>query len=105
MTDNELISEFMGIQPIPEGRRKYLLHNGGLMYDHSWDLLMPVVEKIFMLRNTEMNMSIGSLEIKSLPYKNGGIYFNVSVCEPTLTGIECYHKAVVEFIKWYNINK
>ncbi len=86
MKDNELIAEFMGL-PLTKSLPSF---TGGFKdepfmrwkYNQSWDWLMPVVEKI------------------------SGLHLNDYVTTlPLSTDIKTAHKAVVEFIKWYNQQK
>lgn len=128
MTDNELIAEFMGLQKNP--------HDGGktwanelikdsdnrvysdkwmiLMYDKSWDWLIPVVEKIHTPEISEDgNRIIRSDADVTIFYKACQIQYNAdedsgdergewSTHQQGETKLEAVYKAVVEFIKWYN---
>ncbi len=103
---NKLIAEFMGGSQkedqmyIPDHVAECYKANC-LVYDSSWDWLMPVVEQIENLGYyTEINKKI-----------NGGNY--VHIADNSLnkdiansfgleSKIEAMWQAVVEFIKWYN---
>jgi len=111
-SDNELIAEFMGYEYRPSneglrpfgwvkiGSKNYLENNFGpnniilcrvtkhMMFDSSWDWLMPVVEKIETIAPTDVK------EINN----EGLAIFELGLMTP----IEELYKAVVEFIKWYN---
>lgn len=105
-----------------------------LEYDVSWDWLMPVVEKIrrgnygkeaFGSVLVAMDVSgfqgkwscsiLGSLTYQTSTYDGKGKYDEFTKVEiPSMTVynedyktnlLECTHKAVVEFIKWYNDSK
>jgi hypothetical protein len=94
MENNKLIAEFMGLS-IKEGVCYYTdaddmfpmgieVEEPYLPYDTSWDWLMPVVEKVFVLSEDE---EAWRMDIES------GL--------TTLNRDETY-RAVVEFIKQYN---
>ena len=78
---NKLIAEFMGYQL--KGRKL----SDEMIYDTSWDWLMPVVEKVFVLSEDE---EAWRMDIES------GL--------TTLNRDETY-RAVVEFIEHYNETK
>lgn len=113
---NKIIAEFMGwevsekakslkkrgltINTIPYGYFK--IHPDDLLYQSSWDWLMPVVEKI----EKESFNIFGEYEDVII---NGCSCFvetrdrEISIIETTK--IEATYKAVVEFVKWYNKQK
>ena len=114
MKDNELnntlIAEFMGGKydkdtsfPIhPDDiwlpfhgivRKKHL------SYHTSWDWLMPVVEKIESISDTELTCM--TAEIKEYQFQ---IYLS-NTCLRGTNKLELIYQAVVEFIKWYNQQK
>ena len=83
MKNNKLIAEFMGDIP------KYVIGHGKAYnkykdYSKSWDLLMPVLDKI--------------KEIRCLPDDHDESFS--WVCKSS--DIEAEYNAVVEFIKQYN---
>jgi len=107
LENNKLIAEFMGLLKDKNGYYKkdgeilYVLSE--LDYSSSWDWLMPVVE-----------------EIETLSYNKGEVLItvnhqNYSICEiktPFKTfgllgtkKIQVVYETVIEFIKWYNLNK
>jgi len=104
--ENKLIAEFMGWKvdkSISSAHFKktggYHLTNGTrtmasnqLQYHTSWDWLMPVVEKI---EHTSAYVNVKGCHVKISTW--------VDVNAPTK--LEAVHKAVVEFIKWYNEQK
>jgi len=94
---NKLIAEFMGLS-IKEGVCYYTdaddmfpmgieVEEPYLPYDTSWDWLMPVVEKVFVLSEDE--------EAWRMDIESGLTTLNIG---------ETY-RAVVEFIKQYNETK
>jgi hypothetical protein len=96
-TDNELIAEFMGSrfydEPITNNRVFYNIPSGiyelnKMKFDSSWDWLMPVLSKIL-----------------DLSFQDDGDeedFYSIRDCVPDINHT---HKAVVEFIKLYNLNK
>ena len=70
----------------------------GLKFNSSWDWLIPVVEKIYLMREVvAFTISLGEVEIKLIgrePIK--------SPCIPSNDSIKELWLAVVQFIKWYN---
>ena len=106
-TDNELIAEFMGFKPYhdsrygemwPDPSRKDNPVVMAMLYEKSWDWLMPVVEKIATI-NPVQQVSVSTLKTR--------IWFSVSSKESFIEAQgksminKCYN-TVVEFIKWYN---
>lgn len=103
-TDNELIAEFMGLNPKGSNFFK------GFQYDRSWDELMPVVDKIetigtpenkkvkFVLKQDTKNQVSWNLT-------NGWSYNSELSCIHGKTKMETTYNAVVKFINWYNQNK
>ena len=125
MENNKLIAQFMELptEIFNSGNLNYYFKefNSGtwyeeqeLSYNISWDWLMPVVEKIRKVPSydrdkfgTEVIIYNGKTSIKSGGYgekEHSNSFFNKSV-RGKYNSIEPTHKAVVEFIKWYNSNK
>ena len=110
ITENKLIAEFMGFQETKIGyydyeevlTLPYTFDNtfDYLLFDKSWDWLMPVVERIETIdRGDEKGKFLLHFNSNSVNWNN---------TPPTITGINKRHatyKAVVKFIKWYNENK
>lgn len=130
MTDNELIARFMGC---PEQDGYFGIHEdlqavrwwdrystksicleddytvyyafkpGDMLYDTSFDWLMPVVEKIGQLGEAWINIGHDYVELcwhpqcEKAPYADYQDWFKGAK-------IEAVYNAVVEFIKWYNQN-
>ena len=114
---NKLIAEFMGLEIITDGISWFDTNYKSLgNYDSSWDWLMPAVEKIAQLPtdypdglfkylvHVEINPITG-IEIEHTYKRNfdreDGVY--VKVYEHDF--ITDVWVGVVEFIKWYNLNK
>jgi hypothetical protein len=107
MTDNRLIAEFMDLEMEVSNKGiveyYHIEFDSGEWYEaedlpyDEWNWLMPVVEKIESLRDT-----------------NGNAYrFTIDMCNAQIEGttievsggsykLDTTYKAVVEFIKWYN---
>jgi hypothetical protein len=127
-TDNEMIAEFMGFYITSDRKsvdgtsdRVWKSNDspyfGGyriphLRFNESWDWLMPIVERIeslgFATKFRYEAFTKGShstayhdIEIFSLNENNG--YKRVAFCTERIPKIEAIYKAVVEFIKYYNI--
>jgi hypothetical protein len=98
---NKLISSFMGLAG--KTGNEYPIGIGWctdehMQYHSSWDWLMPVVEKIEAIENSddyEVDIFGNCCEI--------GTNDNHSAVGKTK--IEATWKAVVQFIQWYNQNK
>lgn len=94
---NKLIAEFMGeelgIYTYTDGRGNNSKYPP---YHSSWDLLMPVIEKIGLLRDVRVNLPFGYCIITIVP---GRVF---SVCDPTKTWLQCAWETVVQFIVVYN---
>lgn len=93
MKDNELIAEFMGGIRDKNGNDMFLMPNGigpyepdvyslnEMIYHTSWDWLMPVVEKCYMINSNKWRLRFDAYVFLSID--------------------QCY-KEVVEFIKNHN---
>ena len=108
---DKLIGTFMGGKPYTNCARIWFdyFHLTGqpanlalaeLLYHHSWDWLMPVVEKIESL-NSICLIKNHWCNIKTTDFDSVNIkgFSTLKICD---TKIEAVYKAVVEFIKWYN---
>ena len=90
--NNKLISEFMGNE-----KPNFAKINGASIditncaYSHSWDWLMPVVEKIESLENKLNNET-----------KEEFRQFQKVLSLPIYSKIEAVYNVCIEFIKWYN---
>lgn len=124
--DIKLIPEFMGIHVLEgvnefAGGRKYYYYNNPELEDYdalpdykgSWDDLMSVVDKIENLMcmkalpsfaGQPFSVEIGSYGVQ-ITIDNGMTKAPFKRVAGKLTKLERTHKAVVEFIKWYNENK
>lgn len=104
--ESKLIASYMDIEveEFSWGNRTYLIVKDSfpdidiVNYAHSWELLMPVVEKI----------EKGNYGFK-ICRKVVEIYFDDSKIVIQKTKEDCklksLYKAIVEFIKWHNQNK
>lgn len=76
-----------------------------LLFDSSWDWLMPVVEKIEYMLHDDIVITIEYktcvIPVVAGTFATGG--FDISVVGSTK--LDACYKAVVEFIKWYNKQK
>ena len=113
--NNRLIAEFMGYQVVnkpkvvegenffqylDEKTNKYAYCASLLMYNYSWDWLMPVVEKIEGL-GYGVTIGMGMYCVIQDETTENDIEF---------TGMEnskllSTYKACIQFIEWYNENK
>lgn len=116
LTGNELIAEFMGFKVIAKSFEDKLIYNiptnNGLgyisymmLYNKSWDWLMPVVEKI---EETNFIKIVGKYcginKTSANSFNNWVATEGISFMNPK-SKIESTYKAVVKFIKWHNKNK
>ncbi len=90
---NKLIAEFMGEEiGHADTTCGLILFNRVWTrpkYNNSWDWLMPVIDKIF-----------------NIPLLNG--YFQIKYIKESLSlsvDIESTYNEVIDYIKWYNLNK
>jgi hypothetical protein len=105
--NNQLIKEFMGGEhPIVTGANftltEYLSHG---LYHKSWDWLMPVVEKIDSLPETDFEMYPAYESITERSGVAVRIWTSpgeILVMPQGRSRIEVVYKSVIEFIKWYN---
>ena len=111
MENNKLIAEFMGITPNEAGVYHVSKHKGysldNLLYHTSWDWLMPVLEKInnsfVEYEHNDKGIVNGLVKGKDGEWvddrinrvHNAVLQFNIDIT----------YQAVVEFIKWHNLNK
>lgn len=124
---NELIARFMGLEKEDDG---YLRERNDLngydygalfwykpenmLYDKSWDWLMPVCEKINSFKLSYpafMNCSViirpNECEIKDGSLHNSIFHFEVydGNHADKYTTLSATYEVVLQFIKWYNENK
>lgn len=98
MEDNVLIAEFMGYTfsksgltaRIGKGKKPSAYRLSDLHYNTSWNLLMPVVEKISNMAVWDDDLNSYGCEYDRVLYK----YID--------TDIKSLYTCVVSFIKWYN---
>ena len=91
---NKLIAEFMSdFILLTKDEAIVVRDRKTLCFHSSWDWLMPVIDKI-----RSMNEYSGFVDHTSSIVDEGGVYINTKFIENTW-------KDVVEFIKWYNVNK
>ena len=124
--NNKLIAQFMGLENystdnvIEEDKLRWVLESDinkyksvlskELKYDSDWNYLMPVIEKIEELK-IEDQIEAGFVTIWSRKdgctieykmYESSDFYVSTKV---TTTKIKAVYDKVVQFIKWYNLNK
>ena len=112
-----LIAEFMGYKVMKENdflnynypkntNLDNIMIDVAMTYHKSWDWLMPVVEKIEGLAIEKYNPIKVEINGTSTYIKKASEpRFNISRAYSVKSRIQATHKAVVEFIKWYNENK
>lgn len=92
---NKLIAEFDGVPTdIVNNTVKYL------EYHKDWNWIMPVVEKIGLLKNRIIIHRDFKLIYCEIICRINGI--SKEILEFDKTSINATYKAVVKFIKWYN---
>jgi hypothetical protein len=100
LTGNKLIAEFM--KTTYEQQKNTC---GVVLYEVSWDWLMPVVEKI---EETNFIKIVGKYcginKTSANSFNNWVATEGISFMNPK-SKIESTYKAVVKFIKWHNKNK
>jgi len=110
--NNKLIAEFMGAIPdtgetegafggirFPHGYDRTI----ALLYDTSWDWLMPVVEKIEDIDGGKYDINILKNGTQIFEYSSGGKVIVNNVADISFSNkIEHTYQAVVEFINFYN---
>jgi len=101
LENNKLIAEFMGRKLHTDGI-SWFDGNFKVSKYKDWNSLMPVVEKIDTLGYDTVISRISINISKILDRDNPIISI---VCGNISKKKEIVHKAVVEFIKWYNENK
>lgn len=105
MKNNKLIAEFMGFKKLPNGTLRCSELYGGnticeddtVLFQTSWDWLIPVVEKISHLETVQC-FNIESSRILIKTYESYKLEFWVNGFEK----IEAVYESVLDFIKWYN---
>lgn len=113
MSDNELIAEFMGatkcqlmIKSIglvdAYECEEWKVPTEEMLYEVSWDWLMDVVEKIENIIKDGFTPYSVEIEFNECVIKDSSDGFGISYFEGD-TKIQATYKAVVEFIKWYNV--
>lgn len=116
-TDNELIAEFMGLDVyknydemklVPLEQLKKYAYINELEYDTSWDRLMPVVDKIEQLGfNSDLKYTDWRPAHKQewcLKFYGARDRYSNPFNFSTESKIDAVFKAVVDFIKWHNVN-
>lgn len=87
-----LIAEFMGCK---------ITFNQKLDYQYSWDMIMPVVEKI---ENIGYVFMIGKNQAGIGSSRSSGLSRDANSSVKAETKIEAVYQVVVQFIQWYNLN-
>lgn len=117
MTDNELIAQFMDTGNAGTHRPLYAMtingkaigyyHPDTMLYNTSWDWLMPVVEKIEGNVDYEVDIANGICTISAPDNSLSNSFTNVIVCvhfPEAESKIGAVYKAVAKFIQWYNLH-
>lgn len=117
---NELIARFMGLETqlntdtgytfhllITKGDYDTLFqidvgHGDEMLYNSSWDWIIPVCEHIRSLGSVIVDIELGSRVIIS--FDDGVAFYTKKHCYAT-KNIEAVYTAVIDFIKFYNNNK
>lgn len=104
---NKLIVVFRGMEVIDEytfNDNGFRIDRGLLNYHCSWDMLMPVVEKIEKLGY------ISTIEKINSKFKEHRVWFNeVGTLKEIAHGarhenkLTAVYEGIVDFIEWYNI--
>lgn len=115
-TDNELIAKFMGWTQhdkvkewmnVPKGQdlhfKAWKLRKDSLLFNESWDWLMPVVEKIETMDRTLVNI-YGDGTVIAVDNEGLEIYGKTTHGNKD-DKIQHVYRAIVDFIKWYNENR
>jgi hypothetical protein len=119
---NAMIAEFIGMQKTELGwydnDEVLKLPNTSdntfddLLFNTSWDWLMPVVEKIEKTNNNLCEVIIHKTQTEIITGERTGVLrFSYSLSELILLGykvnekIDITYHCVCEFINWYNENK
>jgi hypothetical protein len=100
MTNNEIIAKFMReFEP-------FELKPYQLMYDKSWDWLMPVVEKISKIQYEDGDYSYPrTFGMTSLDTGDWLFRFNRFTLHKNMILFNAVYEAVIEYIEDYNLNK
>lgn len=107
LENNILIADFMGVDITPLGLRRNVMVKSyflpELKYNESWDMLMPVVEKIMATEydhgeDTAYLRTFGMLSDSKKPL----VRFNRCLVYEGLTLIEATYAAVIDFITILN---
>ena len=111
LENNKLIAEFEG-HTINYGFKKegvlFLGHHisaYNLIYDTSWNWLMPVVQKINVIDDYSYTIQIMSMDVEIYKNFNNKTVFQSECKWQPDELLQSVYEAVVEFIKWYNKNK
>ena len=113
---NKLIAEFMGFtyeknlgyydNEMLMGQHVYDQQQGNcfddLLFNTSWDWLMPVVEKI---GHELTSIDISFLRMKDETYTTMTKIEELNLCITNENPIDAVYTTVLNFIKWYNENK
>jgi len=112
--NNCLIASFMGLErteketgePTFKQEHNAVVWASQLLYDTSWDWLMPVVEKICSLKIGDDITYVKYAYIRTFVYNEDTNEFFVRLngfqMFKSKTLIESLYIAVIDFIKWYN---
>ena len=118
MNENKLIAKFMGdfMGLFWSDTNEFYLDNDGQMampinpcgrFHCSWDWLMPVVEKIELLKIKDYNIRVSIDSVRCLisitHFYEGSIkIFYKNIYNDNDSKMERIYKLIIEFIKYYN---
>jgi len=97
--NNKLIAEFMGYGDV--NTKVYFKYNcsaNKLMFDSSWDWLMPVIEKIEKDKATVNFLTNAKTKIIGCTIHVDYTSFSFK----STNRLEAAYEAIIKFIKWYN---
>ncbi len=115
LENNKIIAEFMGLKSFEDGRYGIMYtdptKNGSstfsLNYHDNYGWLMPVVEYIEQIDNHTFGFTVDPWGIEIIEYASGKEEVVVLTQHDSseYKPIDKYYDAVVEFVKWYKVDR
>ena len=111
---NELIAEFMGYSKHPDYNGFEIngdpYHASQLRYHEKWDWLMPVVEKIELIKDEHHGYFAVYINSNSCTIQGTNLRLDEPMADPPIyysqvvlhTKLDATYHCVFMFIKWYN---